>query len=297
MLLIVTVVRLSLSILLPSISVKFPVLQILIFIVATLSVLQVSLAATYRYNENAPPAKMMLDMMAVMGVIERVPDTYRGNRRTWPVSSLWGMNPSAMRPGAMNPMLGTSAPWRIGAAGLPRQLPANRFYPQPMPALPNHIRNYPAPPPYLRQQPVVAKSPIHTEPRPKQMNKLVADALWSTNTIERQLAEIERSTLEDRASLEAIDTVRPRNSPAESLAGSLQGLWLGEHQAVLEFTDNRFVWTTASGITHSGLYQFDGKILTTAIEAYKALVRYQIELTDDQLVATSESGHRYVFKR
>ncbi len=265
-------------------------------VVAALLLSQVALAATYRYNENAPPAKMMLDMMEVMGVIERVPDANTGHRRTWPVTSLWGMNPRAMSPAMMppgvmnpamiNPMMGRGFPSGMGAARLPYGTPANRFYPRPV--LPNRRPAHPSQVPWQNVRPAVEPPRANSSPVPakKSLNRQLSTALWSAHTIERQLADFAQTQNTEAAAPE------PEHQPA-----SIHGIWQGRSQAVLELTEQRFIWTTASGKSNSGFFKFDGKILTTSIPNHNVMVRYQIELTNDQLVATSESGNRYEFQR
>ncbi len=87
-------------------------------------------AATYRYKDNAPPAKMLLDMMEVMGVVERVPDGSYGAGTRWPVTPLWGLSPwsAAVGGGGLYPWMAAmtlagSQPW-AGRSGWWNGMPA-----------------------------------------------------------------------------------------------------------------------------------------------------------------------------
>jgi hypothetical protein len=243
---------------------------------------------------------MMLDMMEVMGVIERVPDANSGNRRAWPVTSLWGMNPSAMNPammapGAMNPammnpMMRRGFPSTMGAAGLPYGTPANRYFPQSV--LPNRVPAFPSQDPRqnVRSPMSPPRAGLNSLPAKKPLIRKRSDALWSAHTIERQLADFEQTQNTKAEADVSVDI-------AEDRPVLIHGIWQGDNQAVLEFTDQQFVWTTASGKSNLGFFSFDGKILTTSIPNHNVMVRYKIELTNDHLVATSESGNRYEFQR
>lgn len=77
-------------------------------------------ATLYRYSGNMPMAKVMLDLMEVMGFIRRVPESSASVGGGHPLSaaSLWGFNPGMMQ----IPVAGTNAFSSTGLNALPLSL-------------------------------------------------------------------------------------------------------------------------------------------------------------------------------
>ena len=214
-------------------------------------------AATYRYNGNAPPAKMMLDMMEAMGVIERVPDGDYGYRR-WPVTSLWGLSPlssgAAGWPGA-NPML-----WSLLSSG--GMTPGGLGWPGtgvwPGVTSPGAWVGLPG-----------------RFPGPAEGVNAWRDggASWLSNA-------------------------PTRFWPGEaSLGPALEGIWLGDNGALLQFSLGEFTWKGGEGDVNVGSYRVVGNILITRVPRYDLTVKYRIRISGNRLVAVSEKGYRYEFVR
>ncbi len=203
-----------------------------------------AVAATYRYNGNAPPAKMMLDLMEAMGVIERVPDADYGYRR-WPVTSLWGLSPLSGAPSwpGANPML-----WSLMAS--PGGFPGAAGYPG-----------------------MTGGWPGMGAPVPGGWDEW--SGRWWRNA----------------------NPVAGLGAGGGRLAPLLEGIWIGQKGALLEFSHGEFTWSGSQGDANVGFYRLVGDILITRIPRYDLTVRYKIRISGNRLVAVSEKGYRYEFVR
>ena len=216
-------------------------------------------AATYRYKNNAPPARMLLDMMEIMGVVERVPDGSFGYGGSWPVMPWWGLSPWSTAVGG-----GGFYPWLAGSA------PAGFS-------------------PWQGSSGWIGRSPLSASPGAGHASN---GALWSASGIEQMLAPNSWSSSLGGGRL-------PQSLPYRRFPPTvaLEGLWSDSEGRMLLLSSGRFAWQDAGGKLNAGIYRFENNVLTTFVPGYDLRVRYAVSVRGDRLTAVSESGLRYNFYR
>ncbi len=242
--------------------------KILLPLVAALLLAGPAGAATYRYNGNMPMAKVMLDMMEVLGYVTRVPDPapygaagWRNPLAPWPMTGLWGLN--ALSPGgAVNPLSGG-----VPGTGLPGQVPG----------LPGGTA-WPGA--------TLPASPQGTVP-------------VDVNTLTALMRALQNQTGGSGGG--AAGT--PSGLPAQPGGGGtaslsdLAGVWQGSNQDVLTISGNQFLWSNGRGQTVAGTIAVQGDRLITRVPGVQTPATYTYRLEGDRLVATLPNGQRYEFRR
>lgn len=270
-----------------------------------------ALAATYRYDGDMPPAKMALDMMEVMGAIERVPDhpgyspySAYGNRQKgfsgWGnngfpggMSSLYGLPMNNM--GGMNALSGMSGmynPWMMQgmnpAMSMQSMNPAMTM-PQGMNQFGNMSQGMYPPAPATGN----GSSLWDTQGIQQQM---------SNGTLENKLDEVTRmlrnmqgqqNTQGQQATQYPATATQPQNAGTNSI----DGLWMSSGRDKLQVSGNRFMWTDAAGNTHQGSFSVSGNQITTRVPAYNSTMTYRYQLDGDRMLAETDNGLRYEFTR
>ena len=247
-------------------------------------------AQTYRYIGNMPAAKMTLDMMEVMGYIQRVPDSQYGGgipssspmtSMMSPMSSLGGLPMSAGMMAIQNPWSGMS-PWPGMAAGsmmpAPPQIapgasatpsqPGNgsiQVSPNELAALLNAVK-----------RPLESVAPINQAPISDQFNEGTQSSLPATSSHESLPSGSENSGVTEE---------------------SLSGVWRGNRQDVLVVIGQRFIWTDKNAQSIEGVITVQGDKLLTKLSSNGSVMAYRFKLEGDKFVAVTEAGHQYVFQR
>jgi hypothetical protein len=250
-------------------------------------------AQTYRYTGNMPAAKMTLDLMEVMGYIQRVPDSqYGGGSSSWPMaslmspmSSLGGLPMGAGMMAMQNPWSGMSS-WPGMAAG--NTMP---FTPQSAPGAsaqqPGNGSIQVKPSDLAALLSAVQRSPMPAVP----VKPPAAPQDYPLDTI---------SPAEGQTAMPASSYSQPlptRASENDVTVGALSGVWLGSNQDVLVVTGQRFIWTDKNAKTIEGGIAVQGNMLLTRLSPSGSVMTYRFQTDGDKFVAVNEAGHQYVFQR
>jgi hypothetical protein len=239
-------------------------------------------AETYRYTGNMPAAKMTLDMMEMMGYIQRVPDSsYGGRTPSWPTQDLLGFNGLPYYSmGMQNPLNGMSSwPGMAAANSMSARGRLNSRLVAP---------NEP-------QQPGAGS--IHVRP-----NDLAA----LLNAVQRPVDPPVSSTLStaklNKSNLPPVATVdRPSiatdSGNTDPLEGELSGVWLGNNQDVLVVTGQRFIWTDKGARSIEGEIRVQGDTLLTRLKSTGTVMAYRFKLDGDKFTAMTDTGYQYTFRR
>ncbi len=240
-------------------------------------------AATYHYNGNMPMAKVMLDMMEVLGYVTRVPDPapygatgWGRSFAPWPLTGLWGLGATPLT-GGLNPVTagvpGLSAlpgqqamtGWTGSAAQgvLPRgTVPVDvNTLATLMNALQNRVGGAaPAPPPTTAGG---SASVFPTQP-------------GDTDTMGLPAAG---------------------GGTGQATLADLAGVWQGSNQDILTVVGNQFLWSNGRGQTVAGTLAVQGNRLVTHVPGVQTPVTYTYRLEGDRLEAFLANGQRYTFQR
>ncbi len=262
-------------------------------------------ARVYVYTGNNAMAKMMLDYLEAMGFIHRLPDRYAIGLLSryrypglsgFPTTSLWGLSPyGGMSPLAAPLTMGTmlsqpglggwpgwgfmgAKPWNSGLSGLSGLY--NGFA--------NGIGNL---------------APLTS---PLSGSKGKGQIQMSVDELQRLLDSRRESggTGEGTGTTSKSTTASPEfaiTSPELGLATTtsdhLTGLWMGKNSDVLTITGNRFVWTDPNGQTTKGSFRLDGDRMVVQVDGVGTPAIYQIQQSEDRIVATNKAGFSYEFTR
>ncbi|MGF1644799.1 MAG: hypothetical protein ACFCUJ_14255 [Thiotrichales bacterium] len=310
-------------------------------------------AQTYRYTGNMPMAKAMLDMMVVLGYVQRVPDHYPGSYGYSPgigaipglgaLSSMGGLPGMGGWPGmpGMSGMPGMpglggwpgmgSLPGMGnlgGMSGLPMAMWGLPAMGSPMSAQgmnPGNWLNSAGNPLSAWGAQQGAPSPGWFGATPSQSPSSASPWNWGAQSpAGRGDGERIQMSVQDLQSL--LDTVRkseegmrspsfPASDPVrESLAapalsqpattggqtpiGSLDGLWRGTNDDLLQIEGNQFTWTDKAGQATHGVYMLQGEMLYAKTAYSEQPVIYRVSMAPDGFVAIMQPGDfRYEFKR
>jgi len=238
-----------------------------------------------------PAAKMTLDMMEMMGYIQRVPDSqYAGGASSRPMpsmmspmSSLGGLPMGAGMTAMQNPWSGMSS-WPGMAAG--NTMP---FTPQSVPSAsaqqPGNGSIQVKPSDLAALLSAVQRSPAPAEP-PAAPQGYPLDTIPSA---EGQTAATPASPYS-----QPLPTGASENDVA---VGALSGVWLGSNQDVLVVTGQRFIWTDKDAKTIEGDIAVKGNMLLTRLSPSGSVMTYHFQTDGDRFVAVNEAGYQYVFQR
>jgi len=247
-------------------------------------------AQTYRYTGNMPAAKMTLDMMEVLGYIQRVPDSPYGGGMSysWPLSNMMspmsspgGLPLSAGMMAMQNPWSGMSS-WPGMAVGntpsLPQMAPQGsqpgngsiQVKPSDLAALLSAVQRPAAPvapvPEVPNYPPPMAAPPVEATP---------------SSVSAAPSAESAALSLDNRG----------------SVVGDLSGVWRGNNQDVLVVTGRRFIWTDKDAKTIEGEMVVQGDKLLTRLSSNGSVMTYRFKSEGDRFVAVTETGYQYIFQR
>ena len=333
-------------------------------------------AQTYRYTGNMPMAKAMLDMMVVLGYVQRVPDAYSGSMWNTPgfgglpgmsgIPGLGGLSGLSGMPLAMWGMPGmTGIPGMgglpgmtgiPGMGGLPGMtgipgmggLPGMTGFPG-MGGLPGMtgfpgMSGFPGanlPLSGLGANPgnwlsgagnpmgawMAPNSPTQNWAggSPGQSSQATSPWNWSATSppgrvdderIQMSVQDLQ-ALLETARKSDAVAPARvlPRTEPApiappvnagqavQSTVGtppiqSLDGVWRGANDEVLQVDGNQFIWTDKSGQATEGVFMLQGDMLYAKTPYSEQPAIYRVTATSDGFVAVMQPGdYRYEFKR
>jgi len=262
-------------------------------------------AQTYRYTGNMPAAKMTLDMMEVMGYIQRVPDPQYGSGASScpmssmmsPMSSLGGMPMSAGMMAMQNPMMAMQNPWS-GMSTWPGMAAGNM-----MPSTPQGAPGVTA----MTTQP--GNGSIQVKPSDlaallSAVQRPVAPVTPAAPAVpaaaNNQLPVFAPPVEMTPSSIPATPTpeLPPSNvSGSGSIVENLSGVWRGNNQDVLVITGQRFIWTDKDAKTIEGEIAVQGDKLITRLSSNGSVMAYRFKNEGDKFVAVTEAGHQYVFQR
>lgn len=283
--------------------------QLFTFIFAGFITLLISVsetkAQTYRYTGNMPAAKMTLDMMEVMGYIQRVPDSqYGSGASSWPMSSmmspmssLGGMPMSAGMMAMQNPMMAMQNPWS-GMSTWPGMAAGNM-----MPSTPQAASGVSAMTTQpgngsIQVKPSDLAALLSTVQRPAVPVTPAAPAVPAATN--NQLPVFAPPVEMTPSSIPATPTpeLPPSNvSDSGSIVENLSGVWRGNNQDVLVITGQRFIWTDKDAKTIEGEIAVQGDKLITRLSSNGSVMAYRFKNEGDKFVAVTEAGHQYVFQR
>lgn len=238
-------------------------------------------AATYRYAGNNPMAKMMLDLMEVMGFIHRVPDSTGG----YGPSTFSGWNPLGMYSGLSNPML------MYQGAGMASQFPTM----------------FPGQSPW-GSQPFAQPGNMAAAPG-QQRIELSVDELQRLleSRSAPQLPPVHQGALQGPSSPvpanlpETIPRLSERNEVAagNNSVGQdqFEGVWLGSRNDLLRISGNNFIWTSADGSALDGSFYLEDGVMVVQTRQSEKPARYRVQFSPNRFVAVNEAGYRYEFVR
>ncbi len=239
-------------------------------------------AATYHYNGNMPMAKVMLDMMEVLGYVTRVPDPapygaagWGRPFAPWPLTGLWGLGANPLT-GGLNPMT-AGVP---GLSALPGQQAmtgwagsaAQGALPQgtvsvdvnTLTTLMNALQNRAG-----------GTAPATAPTAPAGSAPLFPAQPGGTGT----------------AGLPAA------GGSGQATLADLAGVWQGSNQDILTIVGNQFLWSNGRGQTVAGTLAVQGNQLVTHVPGVQTPVTYTYRLEGDRLEAVMANGQRYTFQR
>lgn len=241
---------------------------------------------------------MTLDMMEVMGYIQRVPDTpYTAGTPSWPmantlspISSLNGFPMGASMMAMQNPLQGMSS-WPGMATG-------NGMSSVPGVSPDDSVRLSPAPANAL--QPGNGSIQL----KPSDLAALLGAIQRPNDSIAPPLAD-NQAPVTTAPAMEA-----PSSSPATTSPGSssftgegnttvedLSGVWRGKNQDVLVVTGRRFIWTDKDAKTIEGEIAVQGDKLLTRLNSNGSVMAYHFKSEGDRFVAVTDTGYQYIFQR
>jgi len=260
-------------------------------------------AQTYRYTGNMPAAKMTLDMMEVMGYIQRVPDAqYGSGASSWPMSSmmspmssLGGMPMSAGMMAMQTPMMAMQNPLS-GMSAWPGMAAGNMMMPSTPPAAPGVSAMTMQPGNgSIQVKPSDLAALLSAVQRPAvPVTPAVPAAANNQLPVSAPPVELTPSSIPATP----IPELPPSNvSDSGSIAGDLSGVWRGNNQDVLVITGQRFIWTDKDAKTIEGEIAVQGDKLITRLSSNGSVMAYRFKNEGDQFVAVTETGHQYMFRR
>jgi len=233
-------------------------------------------AETYRYMGNMPAAKMTLDMMEMMGYIQRVPDSsYGGGIPSWPMPGLNGL------------------PYNMGM-----QIPLNG-----MSSWPGVAANSMSTGGNLNPRSVASNGP---QPGAGSIHVRPDDLAALLNAVQRPvdpsvsntppIAELNES---NPSSVTTIDRppIATGSANTDLMEGGLSGVWLGNNQDVLVVTGQRFIWTDKDARSIEGEIRIQGDTLLTRLKSSGTVMAYRFELGGDKFTAMTDTGYQYIFRR
>jgi hypothetical protein len=247
-------------------------------------------AQTYRYTGNMPAAKMTLDMMEVMGYIQRVPDSqYGGGMQNSPMASMWspfgGMGTMPMSAGMMamqNPVAGGMSSW-----------PGANMMSPPQPGSANNYPNSPQP----------ANGSIQVNPADlaallravQQGGRPGAPAYPPVETPQSEINPAVKPQRDDSG--ESVSSKSTNASPTAPQKVNLSGVWLGSNKEALVVIGRQFIWTDQSGRSIEGEIAVQGDRLLTRLASNGTVMAYRFKQDGDRFTAMNEAGHQYFFQR
>lgn len=245
--------------------------------------------ATYKYAGNNPMAKMMLDLMEVMGFIYRVPDSAGGG---YGGSGMSGWNPLGMYSGLSNPML------MYQGAGLASQAPGM----------------FPSMGGWNGQPFAMPGNNLDTHGKQIQLSVNELQQLLESQSAQPRTAPVPDGQFLNRPKALAAVTpavsegsapVSPTARPEGKRGGGVEiptldqfeGVWLGTRDDFLRISGNEFLWTAADGSTLNGSFYMDGGMMVVQTQQSPSPVRYVVNFSEHSFAAVNQAGHRYEFFR
>lgn len=221
-------------------------------------------------------AKMMLDLMEVMGFIHRVPDSAGG----YGPSAFSGWNPLGMYSGLSNPML------MYQGAGMASQVPG--MFPSP--------GGWSGQPFSMPGRASIAPGQQRIALSVDELQRLL-ESRPPLPVADSATPIVPQATLPNNPALrvpEAAKAAVPGETPAQN---QFEGVWLGTRNDLLRISGSSFVWTAADGSTLDGSFYLDDGIMVVQTRQSETPARYVVQFSPDSFIALDEAGHRYEFVR
>lgn len=212
----------------------------------------------YRSNSNMPFVTMMLNMMVVMGILDKIPGEYAGGYGGMPGWSPYGYRRA--NPGWRNYRTGrySSYPgWRSGAYR-GRYPGYNSPYYSPYSSYRNPLALYPGVSPY--------RSPIKNRP-----------------DIQKAYRDYNRSWL-------PMSPATCKDEPCDFDQSELTGLWVTDEGEMLGIRNEQFLWTDGVDAYVTGLMDISPGYVVANVDESDQQIVYQYQLEGDHLITRDRGG-------